>query len=869
MPLKWYNYFLSGKQSRLTDGHLPADKLLKRVLDHDGGTAYCCYFDLDYSELRLECWEGKYDRDGKKIYKYIKQGEAVPESSYKPKLTFTSYDQAPARPALGLISFDFDAEDPQDALKDVRNFVEWLGVDDLAVFFSGSKGFHVMVPEGYFGLKHDKDLPYVLRDLAKFLKTTYPTLDPAIYNYNRKFRVPFTKHEKTGLFKVMVDLETLKSEHALADARDVARDSSSPAPSMKKDFEQFIVNLPLSTRAVLPQIQMALENCRRKTYEIDKSKSGTLDASTKFESFDDKKCIKKMLENTCAGNRNNAALRIVNDYFRVGRPRARCEKDLIEWAKHNQFPLTELTTIITNIYDKGMDYNFGCQDEIKASFCTSKCVIRGKLDPDKRPPVVDSTQTEFKQEQSEKKPTEKSIVDKILKANKCSIEEKTGNFLPDGKLIKQGRDLFKYEGGKWNHLDEGRIDKLKAQIGKMYQGHDTYKHIDQCFKHLMIICPSVPQGRNMFAPNPTAANFKNGTLHLIGGQDKKYSLLFTKHAQQDFLTYQIPFDYEESLESVNTEFEDMLKRVFKDDPDAQDKINAIAEMYGASLMPFFPHLFYLYGVSGSGKSTIILILRYLLGEEDNISSVEPKDFHGFNMESMAGKLVNMVTDVSTRFAISENIVKQIEDRVPVRIRRKNLKDLIAPLPAVHIFAGNGLMKSMESDNHSFERRWTIIKFDTVHTGPKRRNYAEWCFKQNPQGVINFAVKGLKRLIENQGYFAEFQASKEQLREWGESNDLISQFLKDEGKIDESSKPIGVGEGLKIERLTLWNMFKEWQDHAGHRYDAMKKFEFYQQLRQRGIFEKRDNSGRYFAGIGELPPTSITDAGCVDGSKKGG
>jgi len=84
----WRNYYLSGKNSRLTDGHIKADDLLKTILESNGETAYACYFDLDKDNLRLEYDFGEVDKEGKKVYTYLKQGETPPNREHKkPKIT--------------------------------------------------------------------------------------------------------------------------------------------------------------------------------------------------------------------------------------------------------------------------------------------------------------------------------------------------------------------------------------------------------------------------------------------------------------------------------------------------------------------------------------------------------------------------------------------------------------------------------------------------------------------------------------------------------------------------------------------------------------------------------------------------------------
>ena len=81
--------------------------------------------------------------------------------------------------------------------------------DDVPVYFSGGKGFHVLVelahtPPPAVGFQH------VGRTFAEALAAKAGVrIDSAIYDVNHIVRLPNTRHPKTGLFKVRIDPEGL------------------------------------------------------------------------------------------------------------------------------------------------------------------------------------------------------------------------------------------------------------------------------------------------------------------------------------------------------------------------------------------------------------------------------------------------------------------------------------------------------------------------------------------------------------------------------------------------------------------------------------------------------------------------------------
>lgn len=118
--------------------------------------------------------------------------------------------------------FDFDsATDIELARKDAVELTKRLiesGVpeDKIRVYFSGNKGFHVDLVTNK-ELSRQEFVNITFR-LAEGLKT----FDTRINDEQRIFRLPLTRHPKTGLYKIPIgvsDLVTLNSEEIMADAK--------------------------------------------------------------------------------------------------------------------------------------------------------------------------------------------------------------------------------------------------------------------------------------------------------------------------------------------------------------------------------------------------------------------------------------------------------------------------------------------------------------------------------------------------------------------------------------------------------------------------------------------------------------------------
>lgn len=418
-----------------------------------------------------------------------------------------------------------------------------------------------------------------------------------------------------------------------------------------------------------------------------------------------------------------------------------------------------------------------------------------------------------------------------------------------GNLVKQERDLFLYVGTHWKLLDQAALDAVYLQLQHLYSGQATSGQLKSMFELFCLHLASPPEGVDLFTPNPFCANFRNGTLFLSKGRDHAYTMEFRPHRAEDYLVNVLPYDYDAGRGARNEEFHAMLDRVFEGDEDKDEKIRAVRQMFGACLVPAFPHLFMLWGAPGTGKSTVLNIAARLV-HADNLSRVAPSEFQGFNMETMAGKLVNLDTDIPFDQPMRDEIVKKVIERAPFRIRRKNIRDLYAPIPAVHLFGGNNLPRALDGVSKAHDRRWTFIEFKAfVPKGKYLIHYWDWCFEQSPQGILNFALEGLADLCAQDGHFLQPGSGKAKLEQWQLSTDPVGQFLADaaNGEIHDGQAQLIVDPEGRVKRGDLWELYCYWHFRAYRIHPRKGKHDFFDTLRQKKIEEKTIKGVHHFAG----------------------
>jgi len=137
--------------------------------------------------------------------------------------------------------FDFDSSDLELARQDVVTLGQRLmtdcnvNPDDIACYMSGNKGFHVVVPL-------DRDItPEQFKQATSILAKDLATFDPVVSDPQRVIRLEYTKHPKSGLYKIPLHLAEIAEEMTIDQIKELAK-------TPREDYEHNAspVNLPES-----------------------------------------------------------------------------------------------------------------------------------------------------------------------------------------------------------------------------------------------------------------------------------------------------------------------------------------------------------------------------------------------------------------------------------------------------------------------------------------------------------------------------------------------------------------------------------------------------------------------------------------------
>jgi hypothetical protein len=149
----------------------------------------------------------------------------------------------------------------QSTISIVRRLNAEYGVnpEDLFIYFSGNKGFHIGILSQMVGLS--PAAPVVMPSIKAFVKAVVadiPHVDFIIYEPLRIFRVANSKHEKTGLYKIQISFDELTDNSM----EEISMIAANPRPQfVRKHFSGITEN---------DQLKLLWEDsCKQKEEKIE------------------------------------------------------------------------------------------------------------------------------------------------------------------------------------------------------------------------------------------------------------------------------------------------------------------------------------------------------------------------------------------------------------------------------------------------------------------------------------------------------------------------------------------------------------------------------------------------------------------------
>lgn len=200
--------------------------------------------------------------------------------------------------------------------------------------------------------------------------------------------------------------------------------------------------------------------------------------------------------------------------------------------------------------------------------------------------------------------------------------------------------------------------------------------------------------------------------------------------------------------------------------------------------------FILYGPGNTGKSVLIDVIEKLIGY-DYVSNIPFQDLGTkFSTVRLFGKLLNSYSDLPQGTIKDTGVFKSLVSGDSIHGEDKFEKGFDFRNTARLLFATNKLPSNLVDQSSGFYRRLVIIPFQNVVSNEnidldlKDRLYGE------REGIVQWALIGLKRLLENNHVFTESEPAKSLMKEYKNTNNSVLWFLDEYCELDSASKVPG-------------------------------------------------------------------------------
>jgi hypothetical protein len=277
--------------------------------------------------------------------------------------------------------FPIDIDHPAllPALEAARHLTSFLlerwRIDSNAmqIYFSGSKGFHLMLDTRIFGKTlPSKTLPQIFDSLRRHLALEIPepfrdTVDLAIKDRVRLLRLPNTIHEHSKLYKVSIGLDELRrlNPTEIRECAETCRDLT------VTDETGFLSRADVKENALaaqlFQQIRRQIKRLTRKPFAYRFRRPVDLNQLT-FPCAALQKIWQSHIE---PGYRNNCAIRLASGLRLLGLTEDEANDKLFEWNEKNgiDLPTDELRNVVRSAYQRRFPYRYSCRDAILRRFC--------------------------------------------------------------------------------------------------------------------------------------------------------------------------------------------------------------------------------------------------------------------------------------------------------------------------------------------------------------------------------------------------------------------------------------------------------------------------------------------------------------------
>ncbi|MDK0933604.1 phage/plasmid primase, P4 family [Clostridium perfringens] len=386
-------------------------------------------------------------------------------------------------------------------------------------------------------------------------------------------------------------------------------------------------------------------------------------------------------------------------------------------------------------------------------------------------------------------------------------QEKGLKFLPFvlAKHLSETRDVYYggesfliYENGVYNISGEKEAGRIIMDY--MLPNYCVMASIRDCREQWDIL---VSKDFDDFNRNPYLVNVRNGLLDIR-------DMSFKEHTPSYLSTVQLNVEYNPQVDCP--QFKKFLNEVLdcKLIPLVQEIVGYLLTTNTASQKAFV-----FWGPARTGKSTLLWVVEYLLLGKKNVSNIPWQEIGDkFKTAELLGKLANVFSDLPSKSIDDTGIFKVVTGEDYLMAEKKNKNPFKFKPFARLVFSCNELPRNYVDRTEGFYRRLIIVPFSRQIEKSKIDKSLKYKFQREKEGILNWALEGLKRLYENNFEFSENELTDGVKKEYKRENNNVISFVEECCELDSL---------FSCSRIELYEAYKEFCVEAGLKALSQIKF----------------------------------------------
>ena len=336
--------------------------------------------------------------------------------------------------------------------------------------------------------------------------------------------------------------------------------------------------------------------------------------------------------------------------------------------------------------------------------------------------------------------------------------------------IRESMEIYIYNEENGGKYEERGKQTLREIISGMLGEYYLEKHATEVINH---ITTTTAKDLDSLTPPDYLVNVKNGIVDLRENPPK-----LLDHDPKYFFTTSLNADFDWKADYKF--FEKFISELLPDDIFGQLQIQ---EGFGNSLTVSHEYMifFFLFGGGRNGKSTLLRVLRQLLGKENcSSASITQLTYGRWYTATLFGKLINICGDIGIKELKHTGTVKVLSGEDSTFGERKYGHPFEFTNYAKPWVLGN-LAPYVYDDTDAFHRRWNIIKFLQKFTkgapGTNPKMFEKLTTPERLSGILNYSIEGYYRL-HKQKNFTNLKTIEERRKQWKELSEPLLVFITD-------------------------------------------------------------------------------------------